>query len=226
MSSSPTPESAPWNNGWEPGQESIPQHPVAPSQHVLFESSHVDELDQATTTSPTRVPKNSISRLPPECLHLIISYHAQDLFVLHSLLLVNKAFFQLTVPILFRSPFRLIFDSSLSRQLWRQRLQHRHLAERYRHEQSQTRMFGETPASTGINHEPIRPVEPGGDSVRNVKLVWLLLGSLSHLRWVMDDLPPLSYKFPMLRIPQRELEASSARTTGCHEDVRKSGQEV
>ncbi|KAG0203537.1 hypothetical protein BGX28_004219 [Mortierella sp. GBA30] len=46
--------------------------------------------------------------LPTECLQLIVAHHDGDLTALHSLLLVNKTFFHLAVPMLYRSPFQLV----------------------------------------------------------------------------------------------------------------------
>ncbi|KAF9129408.1 hypothetical protein BG015_004145 [Linnemannia schmuckeri] len=62
-------------------------------------------------TSPTA----SLSSLPPECLEHILAYHRSDLTLLHALLLVNRTFFQLTVPLLYQSPFLLIKASDRDR---------------------------------------------------------------------------------------------------------------
>ncbi|KAF9957443.1 hypothetical protein BGZ72_001819 [Mortierella alpina] len=53
-------------------------------------------------------PLASLPSLPVECLQLILAHHDGDLTTLHSLLLVNRTFFQLAVPLLYRSPFRLV----------------------------------------------------------------------------------------------------------------------
>ncbi|KAF9360787.1 hypothetical protein BGX26_007738 [Mortierella sp. AD094] len=45
--------------------------------------------------------------LPPECLEMIIAFLRYDLASLYRLLFVSRQFFQLTVPVLYRSPFRL-----------------------------------------------------------------------------------------------------------------------
>ncbi|KAF9285473.1 hypothetical protein BGZ68_003825 [Mortierella alpina] len=50
----------------------------------------------------------SLPSLPIECLQLILAHHDGDLTTLHSLLLVNRTFFQLAVPLLYHSPFRLV----------------------------------------------------------------------------------------------------------------------
>ncbi|KAF9116336.1 hypothetical protein BGX27_003329 [Mortierella sp. AM989] len=49
----------------------------------------------------------SMASLPPECLEMIIAFLRHDLASLHRLLFVSRQFFQLTVPVLYRSPFRL-----------------------------------------------------------------------------------------------------------------------
>ncbi|KAF9131907.1 hypothetical protein BGW39_001143 [Mortierella sp. 14UC] len=61
----------------------------------------------ATTTA--------LSSLPTECLQLILAYHRNDLLLLHSLLLVSRTFFQLTIPLLYQSPFALIKTSNCDR---------------------------------------------------------------------------------------------------------------
>ncbi|KAF9906824.1 hypothetical protein EC991_000267 [Linnemannia zychae] len=66
----------------------------------------------ATTTKETTT---TLFSLPTECLQLILAYHRDDLLVLHSLLLVNRTFFQLTVPLLYQSPFVLIKASNCDR---------------------------------------------------------------------------------------------------------------
>ncbi|KAF9968550.1 hypothetical protein BGZ70_002454 [Mortierella alpina] len=52
-------------------------------------------------------PPSPIAPLPPECLELILEYLRNDLASLRQLLLVSRQLFQLTVPVLYRSPFRL-----------------------------------------------------------------------------------------------------------------------
>ncbi|KAF9582545.1 hypothetical protein BGW38_000077 [Lunasporangiospora selenospora] len=48
-----------------------------------------------------------LSVLPQECLEIIISHARHDLTTLYNLLLVNRQVFQLTVPVLYHSPFKL-----------------------------------------------------------------------------------------------------------------------
>ncbi|KAF9288675.1 hypothetical protein BGZ68_010798 [Mortierella alpina] len=52
-------------------------------------------------------PPSPIAPLPPECLELILDCLRNDLASLRQLLLVSRQLFQLTVPVLYRSPFRL-----------------------------------------------------------------------------------------------------------------------
>ncbi|CAO3567712.1 unnamed protein product [Mortierella alpina] len=52
-------------------------------------------------------PPSPIAPLPPECLELILECLRNDLASLRQLLLVSRQLFQLTVPVLYRSPFRL-----------------------------------------------------------------------------------------------------------------------
>ncbi|KAG9324281.1 hypothetical protein KVV02_008249 [Mortierella alpina] len=52
-------------------------------------------------------PPSPIAPLPPECLELILDCLRNDLASLCQLLLVSRQLFQLTVPVLYRSPFRL-----------------------------------------------------------------------------------------------------------------------
>ncbi|CAO3571451.1 unnamed protein product [Mortierella alpina] len=60
------------------------------------------------TTKVPAVPLTTLPSLPVECLQLILAHHDGDLTTLHSLLLVSRTFFQLAVPLLYRSPFRLV----------------------------------------------------------------------------------------------------------------------
>ncbi|KAF9575911.1 hypothetical protein EC968_001294 [Mortierella alpina] len=62
----------------------------------------------SSTAEEPAAPAASLPSLPIECLQLIIAHHDGDLTTLHSLLLVNRTFFQLAVPLLYRSPFRLV----------------------------------------------------------------------------------------------------------------------
>ncbi|KAG0269602.1 hypothetical protein BGZ95_002001 [Linnemannia exigua] len=50
---------------------------------------------------------SSVTPLPPECLEIILGFLQNDLASLHNLLLVSRQFFQLTVRVLYKSPFRL-----------------------------------------------------------------------------------------------------------------------
>ncbi|KAG0209203.1 hypothetical protein BGX28_010490 [Mortierella sp. GBA30] len=45
--------------------------------------------------------------LPPECLEIVLDFLRNDLASLYHLLFVSRQFFQLTVPVLYESPFRL-----------------------------------------------------------------------------------------------------------------------
>ncbi|KAF9415024.1 hypothetical protein BGZ94_000209 [Podila epigama] len=65
------------------------------------------ETNENVTTSTTHSPATSVSRIPPECLEFILEHVSNDMSTLHRLLLVSRQFFHLTVPILYRSPFRL-----------------------------------------------------------------------------------------------------------------------
>ncbi|KAG0294113.1 hypothetical protein BGZ98_001903 [Dissophora globulifera] len=57
--------------------------------------------------TPPATPAQSLVLLPPECLEVIVGFLRHDLASLHCLLLVSRQFFQLTVPVLYKSPFRL-----------------------------------------------------------------------------------------------------------------------
>ncbi|GJJ77037.1 hypothetical protein EMPS_09396 [Entomortierella parvispora] len=60
----------------------------------------------APSPSPSPPPSH-LAPLPQECLESIIACLRYDLPSLHALLLVSRQFFQLTVPVLYKSPFRL-----------------------------------------------------------------------------------------------------------------------
>ncbi|KAG0030166.1 hypothetical protein BGZ81_002981 [Podila clonocystis] len=62
----------------------------------------------------TKIPKTSIAPLPPECLEFILEFLSHDLPTLYRLLLVSWQFFHLTVPILYKSPFKLAAGVSTS----------------------------------------------------------------------------------------------------------------
>ncbi|KAG0205954.1 hypothetical protein BGX33_007632 [Mortierella sp. NVP41] len=55
---------------------------------------------------PARLP-SPIASLPAECLEIIFDFLQHDLSSLHKLLFVSRQFLQLTVPVLYKSPFRL-----------------------------------------------------------------------------------------------------------------------
>ncbi|KAF9107478.1 hypothetical protein BGX27_008718 [Mortierella sp. AM989] len=57
---------------------------------------------------PSDIPVDNPVFIPPECTGLIIQYLWNDLPTLHRLLLCNREFFSLVVPVLYRDPFRLI----------------------------------------------------------------------------------------------------------------------
>ncbi|KAF9115200.1 hypothetical protein BGX27_008565 [Mortierella sp. AM989] len=60
------------------------------------------------TLSSVLSPLTVTTRLPAECLQLIITHYDGDLTMLHSLLLVNSTCFHLAVRLLYRSPFKLL----------------------------------------------------------------------------------------------------------------------
>ncbi|KAF9320965.1 hypothetical protein BG003_004248 [Podila horticola] len=62
----------------------------------------------------SNTPGTSIAPLPPECLEFILEFLSYDLPTLYRLLLVSWQFFHLTVPVLYRSPFRLAAGVSAS----------------------------------------------------------------------------------------------------------------
>ncbi|KAK5799495.1 hypothetical protein F5H01DRAFT_86574 [Linnemannia elongata] len=73
------------------------------------------------------------STLPAECLVMIFNYLDQDRSTLHALLRVNHQFFQLTIPILYRSPFRLL-ESRAEAWSWSERTQRQvHLLQLFMH---------------------------------------------------------------------------------------------
>lgn len=73
------------------------------------------------------------STLPAECLVMIFNYLDQDRSTLHALLRVNRQFFQLTIPILYRSPFRLL-ESRAEAWSWSERTQRQvHLLQLFMH---------------------------------------------------------------------------------------------
>ncbi|KAG9067122.1 hypothetical protein KI688_011903 [Linnemannia hyalina] len=59
----------------------------------------------AATTSPKAAPT-----LPPECIEMILQYLWDDPSTLHQLSLCSRTLFNLIIPILYKSPFRLIAD--------------------------------------------------------------------------------------------------------------------
>ncbi|KAF9131493.1 hypothetical protein BGW39_001739 [Mortierella sp. 14UC] len=58
-----------------------------------------------TTTAPRDTPT-----LPPECIEMILRYLWDDPSTLHQLSLCSRTLFNLIIPILYKSPFRLIAD--------------------------------------------------------------------------------------------------------------------
>lgn len=81
------------------GATTAPTKGVAPSSHVYPALSTPTDIVSRQHAPP------SLMSLPNECLMLLIHWVAyQDLF---SLLCVNKTFFHLVVPLLYRDPFRL-----------------------------------------------------------------------------------------------------------------------
>ncbi|KAI9236509.1 MAG: hypothetical protein BYD32DRAFT_20890 [Podila humilis] len=56
----------------------------------------------------------SIAPLPPECLEFILEFLSHDLPTLYRLLLVSWQFFHLTIPVLYKSPFKLAAGVSTS----------------------------------------------------------------------------------------------------------------
>ncbi|KAF8943701.1 hypothetical protein BGZ47_005127 [Haplosporangium gracile] len=63
---------------------------------------------------PPGRPSSTVAPLPPECLEIILAFLQHDLASLHHLLFVSRQFFQLTVRVLYKSPFGLaaIADST------------------------------------------------------------------------------------------------------------------
>ncbi|KAF8926139.1 hypothetical protein BGZ47_002889, partial [Haplosporangium gracile] len=59
----------------------------------------------ATSTTYKATPT-----LPPECIEMILQYLWDDLSTLHQLSLCSRTLFSLIIPILYKSPFRLIAD--------------------------------------------------------------------------------------------------------------------
>ncbi|KAF9139509.1 hypothetical protein BGX30_007858 [Mortierella sp. GBA39] len=59
----------------------------------------------AAATSPKVAPT-----LPPECIEMILQYLWDDPSTLHQLSLCSRTLFNLIIPILYKSPFRLIAD--------------------------------------------------------------------------------------------------------------------
>ncbi|KAG0340209.1 hypothetical protein BG004_006500 [Podila humilis] len=59
------------------------------------------------TQLSSHVNGDYLTHLPVECQHIIIRHFEKDVCGLHSLLLLNKEFFRLVVPILYESPFTL-----------------------------------------------------------------------------------------------------------------------
>ncbi|KAF9157139.1 hypothetical protein BGX20_004108, partial [Mortierella sp. AD010] len=62
------------------------------------------------------------SCLPEECLIMVFQHLSHDRSALHALLQVNRQFFRLAVPILYRSPFRLL-ESKAQSWSWSERTQ-------------------------------------------------------------------------------------------------------
>ncbi|KAG0248767.1 hypothetical protein BG011_009931 [Mortierella polycephala] len=59
-------------------------------------------------------PRTTLAPLPTECLETILECLQDDLCSLYQLLFVSHQFFEITVPILYRSPFRLAASLSCS----------------------------------------------------------------------------------------------------------------
>ncbi|KAG0099041.1 hypothetical protein BGZ93_009438 [Podila epicladia] len=68
-----------------------------------FPPSQQPEAPHGTTDTPS----TSIAPLPPECLEFILEFLSHDLPTLYRLLLVSWQFFHLTIPVLYKSPFKL-----------------------------------------------------------------------------------------------------------------------
>ncbi|KAG0215384.1 hypothetical protein BGX33_001233 [Mortierella sp. NVP41] len=62
-------------------------------------------MESESTTAQTGTPS-----LPPECIEMILQYLWDDLSTLHQLALCNRTLFSLIIPILYKSPFRIIAD--------------------------------------------------------------------------------------------------------------------
>jgi hypothetical protein len=86
--------------------------PLSQQQPQLQQQQQQQQQQDKEQATPSTA---SLSSLPPECLEHILAYHRSDLTLLHALLLVNRTFFQLTVPLLYQSPFLLIKASDHDR---------------------------------------------------------------------------------------------------------------
>ncbi|GJJ75992.1 hypothetical protein EMPS_08350 [Entomortierella parvispora] len=74
----------------------------------LNQKGHNDPAIVATPGSSTIEQPPLLTDLPTECLQLVVSHFEGDLSGLHSLLRVNRLFFRLAVPLLYRSPFQMV----------------------------------------------------------------------------------------------------------------------
>ncbi|KAF9364151.1 hypothetical protein BGX34_002365 [Mortierella sp. NVP85] len=71
--------------------------------------------------SPLPDPSSSVTRLPPECLEIVLHHLRFDSPSLFRLLTVSRQFFLLTVPVLYKNPFHLAarsLDSNTSAPLY------------------------------------------------------------------------------------------------------------
>ncbi|KAF9934912.1 hypothetical protein FBU30_010179 [Linnemannia zychae] len=71
-----------------------------------MDSIYRNKQDHSPPSSPT-LPPLTVIPLPIECLEIILAYLQHDLGSLYNLLFVSRLFFQLTVPVLYKSPFQL-----------------------------------------------------------------------------------------------------------------------
>ncbi|KAG0368173.1 hypothetical protein BC939DRAFT_463463 [Gamsiella multidivaricata] len=80
-------------------------------------------MDKISSSNyPLPSPKMVRSNLPEECLVMIFQHLRHDRSTLHALLQVDHQFFRLAVPVLYRSPFRLL-ESKAESWSWVERTQ-------------------------------------------------------------------------------------------------------
>ncbi|GJJ73075.1 hypothetical protein EMPS_05433 [Entomortierella parvispora] len=70
--------------------------------------SHHDNTDLAMRATTTIHPPARLENLPLECIQVILEHLSDDCHALYSLLIMNRAWFQMVIPFLYRSPMVLI----------------------------------------------------------------------------------------------------------------------